>query len=200
MRNLVFLLFTVASVFAQADDIALGEPAYGGTGCPQGTVGTTLSPDSKVLSVIFDAFMAQAGRGAGISIERKTCSLAVPIHVPQGLSVSVLKVDYRGYTFVPRGAMARFSVEYFLKSFNSTSTGPKGSRTFLGPVDKDYIVSNELELSGIVWSACGQDVNLRINTSMLAKTNTRNDDVLATVDSADIAAGMIYHLQWKRCN
>ncbi|MBY0383746.1 DUF4360 domain-containing protein [bacterium] len=199
MKKFIFLLVTIATAMASADDIALGEPAYGGTGCPQGTVGTTLSPDNKVLSVIFDAFMAQAGKGAGVSIDRKTCSLAVPIHVPQGLSVSVLKVDYRGYTFVPTGAMARFSVEYFLKSFNSESTGPKGSRTFLGPVDKDYIISNELALSGIVWSACGQDVNLRINTSMLAKTNTKNQDVLATVDSADIAAGMVYHLQWKKC-
>lgn len=199
MGKLIVLLFTVATAIARADDIALGEPAYGGTGCPQGTVGTTLSPDNKVLSVIFDAFMAQAGKGAGVSIDRKTCSLAVPIHVPQGLSVSVLKVDYRGYTFVPSGAMARFTVEYFLKSFNSTSTGPKGSRTFMGPVDRDYLVSNELLLSAQVWSACGQDVNLRINTSMLAKTNSRNQDVLATVDSADIAAGIVYQLQWKRC-
>jgi Domain of unknown function (DUF4360) len=199
MKQLLFLVFTIASTLVRADDIALGEPAYGGTGCPQGTVGITLSPDSKVLSVIFDAFMAQAGKGAGISIDRKTCNLAVPVHVPQGLSLSVLKVDYRGYTFVPSGAMARFNVEYFLKSIGSSSTGPKGSRTFMGPVDGEYLISNEIGLVGNVWSACGQDVNLRINTAMLAKTNSKNQDVLATVDSADIAAGMRYHLQWRTC-
>ncbi len=203
MRNVVFTLVSIVSMamstIARADDIALGEPAYGGTGCPQGTVGATLSPDNKVLSIIFDAFMAQAGKGAGVALDRKSCNLAVPIHVPQGYSVSVLKVDYRGYTYVPAGAMARFSVEYFLKSFNSSSTGPKGSRTFMGPVDRDYLVSNQLLLSAAVWSACGQDVNLRINTSMLAKTNSKNQDVLATVDSTDIAAGMIYQLQWRKC-
>ncbi len=200
MNKVLFLIFTIASTMVRADDIALGEPAYGGTGCPQGTVGTTLSPDNKVLSVIFDAFMAQAGRGAGISIDRKTCNLAVPVHVPQGLSVSVLKVDYRGYTYVPTGAMARFNVEYFLKSPNGPSTGPKSSKTFMGPVDREYLISNEIGLVGTVWSPCGQDVNLRINTSMLAKTNAKNQDVLATVDSADIAAGMRYHIQWRKCN
>jgi hypothetical protein len=199
MKQVLFLIFTIASTMVRADDIALGEPAYGGTGCPQGTVGTTLSPDNKVLSVIFDAFMAQAGRGAGVSIDRKTCNLAVPVHVPQGLSVSVLKVDYRGYTYVPAGAMARFNVEYFLKSISGSNTGPKGSRTFMGPVDREYLISNEIGLVGTVWSPCGTDVNLRINTSMLARTNSKNQDVLATVDSADIAAGMRYHLQWRTC-
>jgi hypothetical protein len=199
MKKIIFLMLIVATALAKADDISLGEPAYGGTGCPQGTVGATLSPDKKVLSVIFDAFMAQAGKGAGVSIDRKSCNLAVPIHVPQGFSVSVLKVDYRGYTYVPSGAMARFSVEYFLKSFNSTSAGPTSGRTFLGPIDRDYRLSNELGLTALVWSACGQDVNLRINASMMARTNTRNQDVLATVDSADVAAGIVYQLQWKKC-
>jgi hypothetical protein len=34
----------------------------------------------------------------------------------------------------------------------------------------------------------------------MAKTNRRMDDTLATVDSADFKAGLIYHLQWRRCN
>jgi hypothetical protein len=182
-----------------ANDIALGEPSYGGTGCPQGTVGITLSPDSKVLSLIFDQYMAEAGKSAGKTLERKTCNLSVPIHVPQGLSVSVLKVDYRGYVYAPKGAQVNFNVEYFLKSFNSSTTGPKAARTFKGPYDSEYLVSNQLGLSALVWSACGEDINLRVNSSITARTNPKKDDVLATVDSTDIAAGIIYQLQWQKC-
>lgn len=190
-------IVALVSMSASADDIALGIPSYGGTGCPQGTVGATLSPDSKVLSVIFDQYMAQAGKAP--MIDRKSCNLSVPVHVPNGWSVSILKIDYRGYTFVPPGAMARFDVEYFLKSFNSTSAGPKASRTFMGPYDDTYLITNQLGISGIVWSACGEDVNLRINSSIMAKTNNKKQDVLATVDSVDIAAGMIFSLQWRQC-
>jgi hypothetical protein len=42
-------------------------------------------------------------------------------------------------------------------------------------------------------------VNLRINTSLLLKTNRFLDEALSSLDSADIKAGMIYHLSWKRC-
>lgn len=187
------------SALASADDIALQEPSYGGTGCPQGTVGVALSPDSKSLSVVFDSFMAEAGKSAAKTLDRKACNLIVPIHIPQGLSVSVLKVDYRGYVYAPKGTQAVFNVEYFLKSFNSQNTGPKASKTFVGAYDNEYLISHNLGVTASVWSACGEDVNLRINSSITARTNSKKDDVLATVDSTDIAAGLVYHLAWRSC-
>lgn len=196
------LLTALVSLFAlgahAADDISLGEPSYGGTGCPQGSVGITLSPDAKVLSLIFDSYVAEAGKSAGKTLQRQTCNLSVPIHVPQGMSVSVLKVDYRGYVYAPKGTSAQFNVEYFLKSFNGSTTGPKVSKSFSN-YDNDYIISNQLGLQAVVWSACGEDVNLRVNSSMTAKSNAKKDDVLATVDSVDVAGGIIYQLQWQKC-
>lgn len=199
MKSLLVTIFTLLGAVAYADDISLQEPSYGGTGCPQGTVGVALSPDAKALSVVFDAFMAEAGKSVGKTLDRKSCNLIVPIHIPQGMSVSVLKVDYRGYVYAPKGTQAQFNVEYFLKSFGSQNTGPKASKTFVGAYDNEYLISNNLGLSAIVWSSCGEDVNLRINSSIMARTNSKKDDVLATVDSTDIAAGLVYHLQWKTC-
>ena len=46
---------------AFADDIALGEPGYGGTGCPDGSASVTLSPDAKSLSILFDEYYVEAG-------------------------------------------------------------------------------------------------------------------------------------------
>jgi hypothetical protein len=54
-------------------------------------------------------------------------------------------------------------------------------------------------MESVVWTACGANTILRANTSMLAQTNGRREQALATVDSADINAGLVYHLQWKRC-
>lgn len=197
------LLSAMVGLFAftanAADDIKLGEPSYGGTGCPQGTVGITLSPDAKVLSMIFDSYVAEAGKSIGKTLQRQTCNLSVPIHVPQGFSVSVLKVDYRGYVYAPKGTTATFNVEYFLKSFNGSTTGPKATKAFSN-YDNEYLISNQLGVSAVVWSPCGEDVNLRVNSSMTAKTNAKKDDVLATVDSVDIAGGIVYQLQWQKCS
>lgn len=196
LLSLLVGLFAVSA--NAADDIALGEPSYGGTGCPQGSVGITLSPDAKVLSMIFDSYVAEAGKSAGKTIHRQTCNLSVPIHVPQGFSVSVLKVDYRGYVMAPKGTQATFNVEYFLKSFNGSTTGPKATKTFSN-FDNDYLISNQLALSALVWSPCGEDVNLRVNSSMTARTDSKKQDVLATVDSVDVAGGIVYQLQWRSC-
>jgi hypothetical protein len=187
-------LFLVGS--AIADGIQLGNPAYNGTGCPLGSAAVTLSPDQKSLSILFDQFVAEAGMSTGKSMERKNCNIAVPVHVPQGYSVSIFQVDYRGYTFVPRGATARFDVEYFFAG----QKGPKYTRNFSGPLDSDYFIEHGLLTENLVWSACGADVNLRVNSSLMARTNLSWEDIMATVDSADVQAGLIYHIRWRKCS
>lgn len=186
-------LTSVLSVNA-ADDISIGMPAYGGNGCPAGTASAVLSPDAKSLSLIFDQFIVEAG-GASRSLERKSCNIAIPVHVPQGFSVSVVNVDYRGYVSLPAQASARLTAEYFLAG----SVGPRFDKMFIGRTDTDYNFSNRLDINAQVWSPCGADTILRVNAAMLVKTNRYNDQATATVDSADFQTGILYQLQWKRC-
>jgi hypothetical protein len=178
-----------------AADIELGDPIYGGSGCPTGTASATLSPDRKTLSVLFDQYIAEAGHSVGRNLDRKSCNLAIPVSIPNGLSVSILKVDYRGFVSVPRGGLAQLGVEYFFAG----ARGPRTSESFRGPVERDYTVTDNLMASAIVWSGCGEDVTLRVNSNMLAKSNSRGEDVLATVDSTDVDSQMVYHLQFRSC-
>ncbi|MCB0362047.1 MAG: DUF4360 domain-containing protein [Bdellovibrionales bacterium] len=181
---------------AQADDIRLGRPGYGGNGCPGGSASVTLSPDRKSLSILFDSYVAEAGGDTNKRLDRKSCNIAIPVHVPQGYSVSIFRVDYRGYAYVPHGAEARFNAEYFFAGVR----GPTTQRNFSGFVDDNYLLTNNIVGQSLVWSQCGADVNLRVNTSMVARTNGRSDQVLATVDSTDVRSGLIYHVQWRRCH
>ena len=194
LSTIAALAAILFSTGAHADSISLGEPGYGGTGCPAGTAATVLSADRKSLSILFDAYYVEAGGSTNKSFGRKSCNLAIPVHVPQGLSISVLAIDYRGYNNIPSGAKSVFSVEYFFAG----STGPKFTKTFNGPKNADYLISNKLTASSIVWSACGADVNLRTNSSIRVNT-TGNKEALATVDSEDIKAAIVYQLQWKTC-
>ncbi|AFY02474.1 DUF4360 domain-containing protein [Bdellovibrio bacteriovorus] len=186
-------MISAMSLQANAQEIRLGQPAYGGTGCPAGSASVTVSPDASALSILFDNYVAEAGSGR--SMDRKSCNISVPVTVPSGYSVAVIQVDYRGFNFVPRGGMSRFDAEYFWAG----ARGPRISRTFMGPVNDSYTISDGLIASTMVWTPCGANVNLRVNTSMMAKSNARGEQTLATVDSADISSGLIYHLQWRRC-
>jgi hypothetical protein len=187
-------LFSGFAGAAYAEDITLGEPGYGGTGCPGGSVSATLSPDATSLSLLFDSYLVEAGGDTGKKFDRKSCNIAIPVHVPQGISVSVLSIDYRGYNNFSAGADSQFNVEYFFAG----ARGPTFTQKFKGPKDEDYLIHNELTAQTIVWSKCGADVNLRTNSSI--RVNTKNNQqALATVDSQDVSAAIVYQLQWKKC-
>ncbi len=190
-----FAALSLIPIMASADDIYLGEPIFGGTGCPQGSASATLSPDAKSLSILFDAYTLEAGGVTGRRLDRKSCNIAIPVHVPQGYSFSIFQVDYRGFNAIPRGGRSQFNVEYFFAG----SRGPRASRTFVGPVTDDFVISNTLAASAIIWSACGQDVNLRVNSNMMLTTNSWNDQAMSSLDSADVSAEIVYLFQWRRC-
>jgi len=190
---LVSALMFSAPVFA--GDISLGTPGYGGTGCPEGTVSVTLSPDQKSLSLLFDQYQLSVGGDTGKSFDRKSCNIAIPVHVPQGMSVSILKIDFRGFNHLPPSATSQFNVEYFFAG----TKGPAFQKKFSGPLDEDYLINNELTAEAVVWSGCGADVNLRTNSSMKVKT-VSNKEAMASIDSEDVNAAIVYQLQWRSCS
>ncbi len=196
MKKLILLASAVLlSASAFADDISLGTPGYGGTGCPVGTVSATLSPDTKSLSLLFDQYQVAVGGTTGKSFDRKSCNIAIPVHVPQGLSVSVLKIDFRGFNHLPQAATSQFNVEYFFAG----TRGPAFQKIFRGALDEDYLINNELTVQALVWSGCGADVNLRTNSSMRV-TTVANREAMASIDSEDVRGGIVYQLQWRTCN
>jgi hypothetical protein len=190
---LALSLLVAGTVAGQAQTgLTLGVPTYGGTGCPSGTAAVALS--GQTLSILYDQFVAEAGGPTGRTFDRKSCNLAIPVNVPNGLSVSIVSVDYRGYNGLPSGANSVFRVEYFFAG----GTGPVFNQTFTGPRQQDFTVRNNIVAAANVWSACGQDVILRTNASIRV-TTTGGQQALATVDTTDVNAAIIFHLQYRAC-
>ncbi len=197
-------LFAITAILALAsqktfaapqESLHLGQPVYGGNACPQGSASAAISPDGSDLSILFDQFQVEAGSN-GKRLDRKACNIAIPLHVPQGFSVSVFTIDYRGFASVPMGGRAMFSAEYFFAG----SRGPSASKVFAGGTNQNYTFTNKLQAQALVWTPCGADTNLRVNSSMLVQSNSRLDDALATVDSADVHSGIVFHIQWRECS
>jgi hypothetical protein len=186
---------SIQAVSAFADDISIGLPAYNGTGCPNGSVSAALSPAAKQLSILFDQYTVEAGNTTGKSIDRKNCAVAIPVHVPNGLSVALFQIDYRGFNALPSRGWSQLGVEYFFAG----SVGPKLNKKFVGPLISDYTFRNSVAASAWVWSPCGADTNLRISTSLVAVTNQSFEQASSSLDSIDIDSGLIFSYQFRKC-
>src|SRR5687768_7847017 len=92
----VTLAAMIGSVAHAGPGIRLGTPSYGGPGCPAGSASVSLSPDEDAISILFDQFIVEAGGVTGKRVDRKSCNLSLPVHIPQGYSVAIIQTDYRG--------------------------------------------------------------------------------------------------------
>ncbi len=155
-------------------------PAIAGSGCPAGTTDFAITPDGQTLTILFDAFSADPGN--------VTCNIAVPVHVPNGFQVSLMTADYRG--FVEGSAELRRS--YFFAG----ATGPSLVTPLSSSGGKEYTQRDNLVTMSESFAKCGQDVNLRINSRIRTKTNSSS----ISVDSLDLNNGMIFQLQYRKCN
>ncbi len=192
-RNICFVLLLPAPVL-HASPIALSGANYGGTGCPAGSVVAALSPDQSTVSIYFEKYMAQTG--ANKRLDRKACGLAIPLHVPAGYSVAVAGVDFEGFNSLPAGARARLSVEQFFAG--ATSRGAK-VKTFAGPLQDVFSSADALGPNLLVWSACGKDTIVRVQSSLLLLSNTSRSAV-SMIDRANSIGGLRYSLMWRRCH
>ena len=199
LKTLGILMAVIGSALTAeaqlARGIRLGVPEYGGTGCPAGTASVSLSPEEDAISVLFDQFMVEAG-STGRRVDRKSCNLSIPVTIPQGYSVAIIQVDYRGFNVIPAyGATTRLNTEYFWAGIR----GPSYSHVFNGPNNQDFTLTNGIMAQSLVWTPCGASINMRVNTSIMAQSNYNMDQTMMGVDSADITSGLIYHVQWRRC-
>src|SRR4051812_33506796 len=107
MTKIIALMAAFAAMPAFADlpnpnDVYfLNGISVNGSGCKYDDTEMTLNEDRTSLSILFSNFIALAGgkNENGINrpaVDRKSCNIAVPVHVPQGYSVSVFQIDYRG--------------------------------------------------------------------------------------------------------
>merc|ERR1712154_18797 len=102
------------------------------------------------------------------TIDRVSCNLAVPVEVASGYTLGIFKVEYRGYTNVPSDdGYSEFFAEYFF-------AGIKGSE-----YEQRYIESGDVYISNdvgvVVWSSCGANTNLRVNTAIIAHKEEDHD-------------------------
>jgi hypothetical protein len=196
MKALLTVAILALGLSAQAQ-IRLGVPAYGGTGCPAGTASVSLTDDQSILSVLFDAFVAQAPLN-GASFDRKSCNLRIPVSVGPGYQVALIAFDYRGFAAIPNGGRGTFEARY---AYVGQARPAIFRKNFAAGRADNYSLKNELISTTIDWTPCstGRDLMMTVDANILAVTNSAQQATNVSIDSVDVSAGMLYAIQLRRC-
>jgi uncharacterized protein DUF4360 len=180
------------------DQVRIRSLSWAGTGCPAGTVAENLASDYQAFTLLFDAYEAELGPGLPLSRSRRNCQILVDLEFPQGWSYSVFDVDYRGFVNVGRGVSGVQQSAYYFQGEIQTA---RLQTTLRGPRVGDYQIRDSLPLDAVVWSPCGANRALIINSAirLVNSSGNYNAQGLMTTDSIDGKVIHIYGLQWRRC-
>lgn len=108
------LLASLVSLGAFAQNLPpramINDVQIAGSGCEAGSATAVITPDLNFMSVLYDRFSAEIGKGTANpgakSIEKK-CTIQVRMFVPAGWNFKFDSVEYRGFAAVPnQGALA----------------------------------------------------------------------------------------------
>lgn len=192
------LLTSTANAYAEApSEVKIQSISYAGSGCPAGTVAENLSPDQLAFTLLFDAFIAEAGPGVPVREKRKNCQLLVDLRFPPGWTFTIASVDHRGYAALERKVIGTHKASYYFQG--QAATGSVVT-TLKGPKDVDYHLRDLVGLSSVVYAPCGARRALNINTQVQVDNSAnKRASGLMTVDSIDGQVAQIYHLKWSRC-
>lgn len=178
-------------------EVEIRSISFAGTGCPAGTVAGQLSSDLTTMTLLFSQYTAQAGSGIPPTEYRKNCQLNVKIQYPQGWQFSIFKADYRGYAFIPDGGKGTCKATYY---FSGQTQQVSSTMVIDGPYSDNYLKTDELPIESTVWSPCGREGLLNINSEVRITPLDATKPALMTVDSTDLNFRQIHHLQWQHCD
>ncbi|MGN9910182.1 DUF4360 domain-containing protein [Phytohabitans sp. LJ34] len=178
------------------DKVVIDLIAMAGSGCRPGTADVAVSPDNTAFTVIYSDYLAQVGPGLPVADGRKNCQINVLVHVPQGFTFAIAKVDHRGYALLERGASAMQRANYY---FQGMTQGSFVTHPITAPLDDNWIATDEVEVAAMVWRPCGELRNLNINTELRVNKGTSTGTSFVTMDSTDGDIRTVYHFNWRRC-
>jgi len=171
--------------------------AYGGSGCPQNSLGEYISQDQTTFTLIFDSFFAQTGPGTTPSEGREACQINLELDYPSGFQYSILSTTYRGYAALDSRVTGTLSALYYFSGANQQQV--QTQTVFQGPTDQSFTASSNVGIASVVWSPCGAELPLNIKTSLSVFSTNPNAKGLLEDDTLDGDIQFVTGVQWQRC-
>lgn len=192
------LTLSAAAAFADApDNVTINNIVYAGSGCPAGSVAQNVSQDASAFTLMFDDYMAEVGPGVPFFAGRVNCQLNIDLSYPSGWSFTVISIDTRGFVELDPGVTALQQSSYYFQGQDGSAVM---SSNAVGPIDTDYDLTDSLTSDALVWSPCGEQRSLNIDTEVRANNfGNPTGNGLITTDSIDGQVTTVFAIQWQRC-
>ena len=186
-------------------DVKVSVENISGTGCPEGTARVVLSPDSSVMSVLFDQFITEINPGEGERRVKKNCQISLRISYSGQYRVAIVGSDIRGYAGIPEGGRSVIKVQH-IPAF--AADHPMWRRmdlreNLVGPINEDLFMEVKFK-DRPGWSRCGTEASnagftlMGINMIIESANRSKTESLITTIDSMDsnASAGLQYRLAW----
>ncbi len=125
----LILLFALSGALTNSwAQISFGGLSHRGTGCPQGSVAISPSPDGSSVSLLFDKFQVQVPqtdqnndneqgrrrRRQDASLDHKACALSFTAEIPDGQMLDSIKISLynRGAALLDQGVQGSLSTVF----------------------------------------------------------------------------------------
>lgn len=182
----------------ESDRVGVDLLNINGSGCRQGTVAVSVSPDNQAFTVTYSKYLVQVGVGATRNDASKDCRLNLKVRPPSGYTYTIAAADYRGYADLAPGATATIRASFYFQ-------GPKPAgrlHPITGPLTDNWQVTHPADSAASAFGRCGAARNLNVDTE-LTVTAGRSDVTSTTsilaMDSTDGSLKTTYRFAWKRC-
>ena len=140
-----------------------------GTGCAPGTWRASLASDGKAFTITFSDYQVSLSEDDERDRKSLNCAIKIAMNSPKGLSYAVSHFSYQGYAYLEEGVQGTLNTFYdFEGQAIAVGGAPRGARTdsFKGVRDDDFLFVHDVATRDQVFSACGTQRNLMIQTSL----------------------------------
>jgi hypothetical protein len=169
------------------------------TGCPVGAVQAEGSPDNASFRLWFDALQVQIGPNASPADARRTCQVALSVHLPAGAAYAVDRVEYGGHVSLAAGAVFTHRARHYR---SGQAAEPYQSHSWTGPIDDVWQAVDTVPDDRLHFPPCGANPNLNAVLGLRLDAGTSDpatETSFATLDSIDGPYGAVYHLRTNAC-
>lgn len=163
-------------------------------GCDAESYSLVVSPDGTSLSVLFDSFVVNGGQDIG-----RRCALTIPLNLPEGYSLGIYQVDYRGYAHLGQREAGLFTVSYT----TGRNGNPRGFRhPMRGPQDGEFTFSDQLRPGMLRRIGCGEAAKIDFNALLAFRRAETSSEAMMALDSADgtrTPSGITFRFDLQPC-
>jgi hypothetical protein len=170
------------------------------TGCPVGTAMVEVSPDNTSFRLWFSALQVQIGPHTSPVDARRTCQVALGIHVPAGYAYAIDRIQYGGYASLAPGAVFTQRARHYRSG--QVIDQPFRSHSWTGPMADEWQAVDTFTADELYFPECGTNPNLNAVLGLRLDAGTSNpatETSFAALDSVDGPYGAVYHLQTRSC-